>query len=50
MKVILLLMVSLFIVSCASHTIDRDVASQDDQEQVKKTKKFQPYRGIWDHR
>ena len=40
MKVLLLLMVSLFAVSCASyHTPERDVASQDEEHQVKKQKK-----------
>lgn len=44
-------MISLFTIACASYkTLERDVASQDDQEQVKKADKVQQFRGARDYR
>lgn len=49
MKVMLLVMIGLFAVSCASyHTPEREVASQDDEHQVKKQKKEQ--MRTWDNK
>lgn len=39
MKYLLLVMLSLFVVSCASHGPEREVASEDEQGQVKKQSK-----------
>lgn len=51
MKIILLIMISLFTIACASYqSPERDVASQDEKKQTKKVNHFQQYRGFRDYR
>lgn len=51
MKLMLLAVLSLFVVSCASFSgAEREVASQDDQDKTKKTKTFKTDYERYDRR